>query len=60
MSALIPWLVSQFGQGGGALVAIALILVGAAIARYAFWSLLTILMVWKLRRDRPIHKEGNR
>lgn len=60
MTALIPWLVSQFGQVGGALVTIVLILVGAVIARYAFWSLLTLLMVWKLRRDRPTHTEGDR
>jgi hypothetical protein len=58
MSALIPWLVSTFGPLGGALVFIVLVLVGVAIARYLFWTILMLAVAWyvgvdtdALRRD---------
>lgn len=60
MAALISWLVSQFGQLGGALVAIVLVFVGAAIARYAFWSLAALLVLRRVRRDHHDHLEDDR
>lgn len=61
MTALIPWLVSQFGQFGGALVLIVLVLLLAAIARYAFWSIVAVLVLWKVLRDhREVMEEENR
>lgn len=60
MSALIPWLASQFGQVGGALVLIVGLLLLAAIARYAFWSVAAVLVLVKVRRDSRDHTEDDR
>lgn len=56
MSALLPWLVSQVGQFGAAIILVGLL---AVLAYYLFWSIAFLLVVGKLRRDRPTPMEGN-
>lgn len=50
---LIPWVTQTFGQFGGALVLSVILLLGAAVARYAFWGIAAVLVMWKVRRNRP-------
>jgi hypothetical protein len=62
MSALIPWLIETFGQLGGALVLIVLLLVLYEVARYAFWTIVALALAWyvgvdlgTIRRERRRH-----
>lgn len=54
------WAVETFGQLGGALVTIAMLIGGVLVARYAFWTIVALLMIWHIRRGQPTHTEGNR
>jgi hypothetical protein len=51
MSALIPWLTATFGPLGGTLVFTVLVLVGVAIARYLFWTILMFAIAWYVGVD---------
>lgn len=57
MTALISWLVATFGPLGGALVFTVLVLVGVAIARYIFWTLLLIAVAWYVGVDTDTLRE---
>lgn len=60
MSALIPWLTTSFGPLGGALVLIVGLLLLAAIARYALWSIAAVLVLRKVRCDHRDMSEEDR
>jgi lysozyme family protein len=59
MSALVSWLTTTFGPLGGALAGIVLLIIGAYIAWYAFWGIVTLAVAVVLRRDSWRHTAGD-
>ncbi|MFC6965156.1 hypothetical protein ACFQL7_27810 [Halocatena marina] len=58
MTALIPWLTGTFGQLGATLI----VIVGLVLlVRYGFWTIITLFVAWKVRRDWAVTpREGDR
>lgn len=61
IASLASWLAATFGEIGGGIVFVVLMILLAFVLRYLFWGVIILLFGWKIHEDVSVNsREGRR